>query len=56
MEASIVDAIVQVGILPVIIGILLIDQSKKMAAMQIELAKINQTLQEIEKHIEQCKK
>lgn len=52
---EIVDGIVQVGILPVIIGYLLFDQSRKMEAMRTELVKISQQLAEIERHIEKCK-
>ncbi len=56
MEEGIIDAIVQVGILPVIIGYLLFDQSKKMSLVQIELVKISTKLDEIGKHIEECHK
>ena len=51
---EIIDGIIQVGILPVIIGYLLFDQSRKIEAMKLELVKINQTLMEIERHIEKC--
>lgn len=38
---DIVDAIIKVGILPVIIAFLLYDYSKKLAAMNLELVKMN---------------
>jgi hypothetical protein len=53
---EIIDGIVQVGILPVIIGYLLFDQSKKMEAMRAEMIKMNLQLAEIAKAIESCKK
>lgn len=59
MESTIIDSIVQIGILPVIIGYLLFDFSKKLAAMQIELVKIHdqlEVLDDIKKHIDECKK
>jgi len=54
---EIIDGIVQVGILPVIIGYLLFDQSKKMEAMRTELVKVNLQLADITKTLEDlCKK
>lgn len=51
-----VDAAVQVGILPVIIGFLLFDHSKKMTDIQLQLAKIDNKLDDMSKDIERCKK
>lgn len=59
MEQTLIDSIVQIGILPVIIGFLLFDFSKKLGAMQIELVKINEklnTIDEIKEYLDQCKK
>lgn len=59
MEQAFIDSIVQVGILPVIIGFLLFDFSKKITLMQLELVRINEqlkTLDEIREHITLCKK
>jgi hypothetical protein len=49
---EIIDGIVQVGILPVIIGYLLFDQSKKMEALRIEMVKINAQLADITKALD----
>ena len=49
---EIIDGIVQVGILPVIIGYLLFDQSKKMEAMRTEMVKMNLQLAEIAKALD----
>ncbi len=59
MESTLIDSIVQIGILPVIIGYLLFDFSKKITAIQIEMVKMNErlgTLDEIKEHINECKK
>lgn len=38
------QAILQIGVAPAIAGFLLYDYSKKLAAMQVELVKINEIL------------
>lgn len=54
---EIIDGIVQVGILPVIIGYLLFDHSKKMEAIKTEIVKVNLQLADIQKTLEDsCKK
>ena len=53
---EIIDGIVQVGILPVIIGYLLFDQSRKMEAIKLEMVKMNLQLADITKKLESCKK
>lgn len=53
---EIIDGIVEVGILPVIIGYLLFDHSKKIEAIKTEIAKVNLQLADIAKTLESCKK
>ena len=52
---EVIDAVIQLGILPVIIGYLLFDQSKKMSAIEVQLVKVNERLSDMERKLESCK-
>ena len=48
---DLVTAVTTIGILPVIILILLWDYSKKLAVLQLEMAKCNQTNTDVKDHL-----
>jgi hypothetical protein len=49
---DLINAVTQIGILPVIILFLLWDYSKKLATLQVELIAANTMHQEVKKHSE----